>query len=93
MEIVKIVLSSLLLLTVGLFLIVLGLLAIISPQKIANYYLNRLKKLTYFKRLQQYQIAKAEQGMYIRNWNSSGPILILMGLIFLWALISYWQKI
>ena len=93
MNTLKVISASLLLLIVGLALIILGFIALSSPHKIVDFNLKIVKKLSYFKRMQKDYISKVEQGYFYNTWRKSGVPLILMGLIFIYALISYLLKL
>lgn len=95
MNTLKIISASLFFLAIGLFLIILGFIALSSPQKIVDFNLKIVRKLGYLKRMKTpytSYINKAEQGYYSINWKKSGVALILMGFVFIYALISYWIK-
>jgi hypothetical protein len=88
----KIISASLFLLILGLGFIILGFIALSRPQKFVNFNLKIVKKLNYFERLKRNYITKAEQGYYENTWRKSGIPLILMGLIFIYALITYFVR-
>jgi len=92
----KIIVVSLFSLGLGLFLIFLGIIALISPQKIVDFNLKRLRKIhfrtAWQKRLQERNIIKSEQGDYAANWRKSGVVIIFIGLIYIYALIKYLMK-
>jgi hypothetical protein len=92
MNILKTITASLFLLIIGLGLITLGFTALISPQKIIDFNLKIVKRLTYFKKMQKHYINRTEQGYYYNNLRKSGFGLILMGCIFIYAFISYLVK-
>lgn len=93
MNTLSIISASLFLLIVGIILIFLGFTAFSSPQRIVDYNLKIVKKLSCFNSLQKNYISKAEQGDYYNSWKKAGVPLILMGLIFLYAFISYLLKL
>jgi ABC-type multidrug transport system permease subunit len=92
MNTLKIILASLFLLIMGITNIILGFTALSSPQKIVNFNLKIVRKLNYCNRMQKHYILKAEQGDYENSWRKSAVVLIIVGLIFIYALISYLIK-
>jgi len=93
MNILKIIAASLFSLGFGLFLIFLGVTALISPQKIVDFHLATLRKIhfrtAWQERLRERNIIKSEQGYYAANWRKSGIIIIFMGLVYIYALVKY----
>jgi hypothetical protein len=65
---------------------------LISPQKIVNFNLKIVRKLNYSERMKQYYIARTEQGYHAEALRKSAVVMILLGLIFLWALIKWFSK-
>ena len=86
---------SLFLFGLGGGFVFLGIVALKSPQKIVDYQFKRYRPVKYFEKIgfmqkmYKSQIIKAENGYYAKNWRRSGFVLIFMGLMYIYALISY----
>ncbi|MEB0262278.1 MULTISPECIES: hypothetical protein [unclassified Mucilaginibacter] len=89
------ILSSVLGFIFGAGLTFLGAIALKSPERITNFNLRIVRRLNYLSafKLKENYILKAENGYYTASWKKAGWPLIIMGGVFLFALVIYWKNL